>query len=834
MLTTLRKIVPTRRAIAIAVATLMVVTSAFAVVPMLIQAAGADAPWAAGDRLNPALTVASFNALMADTNDPTNFRAMRMLPDLVLENQNTDTTMRLTLTGNTPPAAGNTTNAFSYAHGGGQPVMNRRTATGAGGVPGYLSVNATNASSRRPVHTGIDNTIPKILTTLGLDANENMLAFGVSTANLPSTGTGAVTGGAAPPTVQAAPSIAGTVPIVDSIASGSWIGMVISGNVNANATARSDAPAVVSFHDGSATYLTTSTWRDRNTFSGVFTNTPAQAVNNEVTHWNGVSVVNNPFSNTTVRGAQTAAGAASQTWAQDNAMNAFATSNPAGFVPNAFVHSQGADVTRTLYSAVMTEFNNLADLSGVQIALSGHIISTHQWYMSFPYSWNWTNTDVPSTHRGNNRLRSRLLWHVLTDTSFVEDAGSVVSTTPVFNALTALDTTFGALQGDTAAQLAAAHTCLALRNLAADFITQHAALVTAIDGTTAQANAVIAEFIDIAGVQANIDAAIALNASAHAGGATNINVVAPSCTVAGTHDVRCNTCDVVFQTGVETAAPGHDWPNPDLRDCVTGDACQRIGCNETRAALGHDWSNNWTIVNEPTCVATGTRTRECDRAGCTEIDTDTIAIDPTAHNWGVWVETTPPLVGVPGEETRTCTLCAATDTRPVDALEPPTTTTAAPTTTTAAPTTTTAAPTTTTEAPTTTTAAPTTTTAAPTTTTAAPTTTTAAPTTTTAAPTTTTAAPTTTTAAPTTTTAAPTTTITTTQLGGIEPVRPSQPELVQPGESESTQPGGIGPVRPGEVENNNYIFTTGWTATFFHWLLFIFAFGWIWMWFIRP
>ena len=38
---------------------------------------------------------------------------------------------------------------------------------------------------------------------------------------------------------------------------------------------------------------------------------------------------------------------------------------------------------------------------------------------------------------------------------------------------------------------------------------------------------------------------------------------------------------------------------------------------------------------------------------------------------GDWVETTHPQVGVPGEETQTCTVCGYVSTRPVDALTPP-------------------------------------------------------------------------------------------------------------------------------------------------------------------
>ncbi|MCL2445816.1 MAG: hypothetical protein FWD06_03500, partial [Oscillospiraceae bacterium] len=607
MLSKIRNAPHLKRAMVIVTAAAMIMTSVLVAMPLLAQPSYTDigvaapASWTPGDLLSPAVSVANFNTMMADTNDPSNFRAMRMLPALVRANQNTDTAMRLSLSVNeVHQHAQNATNAFSYAHGGGQPVMTRRTAAGASGNPGYIVIQTASGNSRRPVHTGIDNTVPKILTTLGLNNNDNLRAFGVSTANLPSAGTAAIGSGSGNdmPTVQAAPSLTNTVPIVDSIADNTWFGMVMT-SVNNNASTRSAAPAVISFHEGNAGDFS-GAWRDRNIFSGVFTNTPAQAANNEVTHWNGRFRTGNPFSNATVRGAQTAAGAASQTWSEHNTMNAFAIDNGAGFVPNAYVHSQGEDVTRTLHAAVMTEFVDLTDLDGVEIALSGHIISTHQWYMSFPYGWNWTDTSVGSGHRGNNRLRGRLMWHVLTAASFVEDEDSVVDTTPVYTALNAfLDDanwgTAGDIRGNTATELAAAFNCQQLRAHLATYNTLHAALTDALDdATSTQVYAVIDRFVDeldLAVSKAALEAAIALNTSAHAGGTTSINVVAPTCTTAGTHDLRCNTCDEIIETGVVTASTGH--------------------------AFG-----SWTVVTAADCFTAGSETRSC--ADCAEVETRAI------------------------------------------------------------------------------------------------------------------------------------------------------------------------------------------------------------------
>jgi len=669
-----------KRVFAVAVAAVMVLTSALVAIPLLAQqeyqptgyvdvvapapAAPGDAPWEPGDRNPPALTTAGFFILNASAYDPNNFRAMRMLPDLVLARQNRDTTMRLSLSVNQVNAwQYNETPAFSYAHGGGQPAMHRRSTAGAAGsTPGFITIEASRSVMRRHVHTGIDNTVPKILQTLNLHNNnaairdQHLRAFGVSTANLPATNTNAIAIGSANdmPTIQAAPTVTGTVPIVDNIVHSAWTGMVITSVTAAgNAAARSAAPAVISFHDGSASNFA-GIWRDRNIFSGVFTNTPEQAENNEVTHWNGRYQAGNPFSNSTVRGTQTA----NNSWGEHNTMTAEAISSGAGFVPNAYVHSQGEDITRSLYSAVMTEFPTLSDLNGVQIALSGHITSTHQWYMSFPYMWNWTNTDVPNSHRGNNRLRGRLLWHILVDTEFVEHEASVVSTTPVYNAMRGLvDANAASLQGQSAAQLAASLNCQELRAHLANFVALESALP---DATTAERNAAVTRFVG-GGLNWNntrvaLEAAIALNTSAHAGGTTAVNVVAPTCTASGTHDLRCNGCEAILETGVETAATGHSW-------------------------------GEWTVITPADCFTAGMRTRTC--TVCSDVDSDVISmrehdasgnpndctvahicahadctnvIRPAGtHNWGEVTVTTPATCVATGVGSRTCLDCAHVD-----------------------------------------------------------------------------------------------------------------------------------------------------------------------------
>ena len=64
-----------------------------------------------------------------------------------------------------------------------------------------------------------------------------------------------------------------------------------------------------------------------------------------------------------------------------------------------------------------------------------------------------------------------------------------------------------------------------------------------------------------------------------------------------------------------------------------------------------------------TCVAAGSVSYTCP---CGYQWTDETPVDPDAHVWGDWEVTTPATEDEPGEETRTCTLCGATETRSFD------------------------------------------------------------------------------------------------------------------------------------------------------------------------
>ena len=50
---------------------------------------------------------------------------------------------------------------------------------------------------------------------------------------------------------------------------------------------------------------------------------------------------------------------------------------------------------------------------------------------------------------------------------------------------------------------------------------------------------------------------------------------------------------------------------------------------------GHNWPTRWTTTTAATCVATGSRSRTCTRSS-SHVDTQTIAVNPNAHDWGPW------------------------------------------------------------------------------------------------------------------------------------------------------------------------------------------------------
>lgn len=101
--------------------------------------------------------------------------------------------------------------------------------------------------------------------------------------------------------------------------------------------------------------------------------------------------------------------------------------------------------------------------------------------------------------------------------------------------------------------------------------------------------------------------------------------------------------------------------------------CTAVGCGhfEERdiAALGHDFSGEFTTDTPATCTAEGSKSKHCLRDGCTE-RTDITAIAMIDHTYGNWQQLTAPTCTENGREKHTCTAidCGHFEERDIDAL----------------------------------------------------------------------------------------------------------------------------------------------------------------------
>ena len=113
----------------------------------------------------------------------------------------------------------------------------------------------------------------------------------------------------------------------------------------------------------------------------------------------------------------------------------------------------------------------------------------------------------------------------------------------------------------------------------------------------------------------------------------------PTCTDAGYEAYeQCTRCGVyiVRIEGAETV--------------VTAQNLDQYIAKLTVPALGHSYE--WTVTKEATCTSTGKKTGTCQR--CPGQETQTIDIDPDAHDYGEWTLTADPTCTDKGEKERIC------------------------------------------------------------------------------------------------------------------------------------------------------------------------------------
>ena len=152
---------------------------------------------------------------------------------------------------------------------------------------------------------------------------------------------------------------------------------------------------------------------------------------------------------------------------------------------------------------------------------------------------------------------------------------------------------------------------------------------------------------------------------------------APTCTEAGSKSHHCTRPGCDSKTEVtEIAALGHEWSEGKETKAPTcteaGEktyTCTRCDKTKTEAieALGHAYSEEWTVDKEATCEEAGSKSHHCTRPGC-DSKTDVTVIEALGHEWGEGKETKAPTCTEAGEKTYTCTRCDKTKTEAIEAL----------------------------------------------------------------------------------------------------------------------------------------------------------------------
>ena len=150
-----------------------------------------------------------------------------------------------------------------------------------------------------------------------------------------------------------------------------------------------------------------------------------------------------------------------------------------------------------------------------------------------------------------------------------------------------------------------------------------------------------------------------------------------TCEEAGSKSHHCTRlgCDSKSEV-TEIEALGHEWGEGTETKAPTcteaGEktyTCTRCNATKTEAieALGHAYSEEWTVDKEATCEEAGSKSHHCTRPGC-DSKTDVTVIEALGHEWGEGKETKAPTCTEAGEKTYTCTRCNATKTEAIEAL----------------------------------------------------------------------------------------------------------------------------------------------------------------------
>ena len=150
-----------------------------------------------------------------------------------------------------------------------------------------------------------------------------------------------------------------------------------------------------------------------------------------------------------------------------------------------------------------------------------------------------------------------------------------------------------------------------------------------------------------------------------------------TCEEAGSKSHHCTRPGCDSKTEVtEIAALGHEWGEGTETKAPTcteaGEktyTCTRCNATKTEAieAIGHAYSEEWTVDKEATCEEAGSKSHHCTRLGC-DSKSEVTEIEALGHEWGEGKETKSPTCTEAGEKTYTCTRCNATKKEAIEAL----------------------------------------------------------------------------------------------------------------------------------------------------------------------
>ena len=151
-------------------------------------------------------------------------------------------------------------------------------------------------------------------------------------------------------------------------------------------------------------------------------------------------------------------------------------------------------------------------------------------------------------------------------------------------------------------------------------------------------------------------------------GDTTISASLYGLTAHQTAAVKVHNCENHWDDGKITTAPTCTKTGVKQYTCTI--------CSETKteeiAALGHDYSSDWTIDTAAACETVGSKSHHCTRCDSKKDITEIPASGK--HTWNNGVITKPATIAEEGVKTYTCTICGVTRTETIAKLPMPTVT----------------------------------------------------------------------------------------------------------------------------------------------------------------